>query len=303
MDNFKAGKPAVITLGTNLLLVPGGKLNTPLGVEQNIKSKRMIRITRIISILLLITLSPTRGGCQTAKSKGSEMRPGTSSEIRLDTVTLFDQKRKREIPIAIFRSKHKASGKQALVIFSHGYGENKPGAYLMYRYLTDFLALKGYFVVSIQHELPTDSLIPSQGVPQIVRRPFWDRGADNILFVIEWLKKSHPELDFNNIALVGHSNGADMTALFPQKYPGIVRKIITLDNRRMALPRTSNPKVYSLRSSDQPADSGVLPTVEEQQRFGMTIIKLPATKHNDMIDFGTEAQHKEINDYVLRFLR
>jgi pimeloyl-ACP methyl ester carboxylesterase len=173
----------------------------------------------------------------------------------------------------------------------------------MYRYLTDFLAVKGYFVVSIQHELPTDSLIPSQGVPQIVRRPFWERGADNILFVIESLKKSRPELDFNNITLIGHSNGADMTALFPKKYPGIVRKIITLDNKRMALPRTSSPKVYSLRSSDQTADAGVLPTDEEQKQFGITIIKLAATKHNDMIDFGTDAQHKEINDYVLKFLR
>jgi len=28
-----------------------------------------------------------------------------------------------------------------------------------------------------------------------------------------------------------------MTALNPQKYPKIVHKIVTLDNRRMALPR------------------------------------------------------------------
>lgn len=263
----------------------------------------MKRLISIISILLLIALYPMRGGCQTAKNKVNSKRSIISSEVKLDTTSLYDHKRNREIPIAIFRSKHKATDKQAIVIFSHGYGENKPGVYLMYRYLTDFLASKGYFVVSIQHELPTDSLIPSQGVPQIVRRPFWDRGADNILFVIESLKKSHPKLDFSNITLIGHSMGADMTALFPQKYPGIVREIITLDNRRMALPRTASPKVYSLRSSDQPADSGVLPIDEEQKRLGIRIIKLAATKHNDMIDFGTDAQHKEINDYVLGFLR
>lgn len=263
----------------------------------------MKRLIGIISLLLLMTLTPKPGGCQTAKSQVNSRRSITISEVRLDTTSLYDHKRNREIPIAIFRSKHAAAGKQAIVIFSHGYGENKPGVYLMYRYLTDFLASKGYFVVSIQHELPSDSLIPSEGVPQIVRRPFWDRGADNILFVIESLKQSHPELDFSNITLIGHSNGADMTALFPQKYPGIVRKVITLDNKRMALPRTSRPKVYSLRSSDQTADAGVLPSDEEQKRYGIKIIKLAATTHNDMIDFGTQTQHKEINDYVLKFLK
>lgn len=94
-----------------------------------------------------------------------------------------------------------------------------------------------------------------------------------------------------------------MTALFPQKYPNIIQKIITLDNRRMALPRTSNPKVYSLRSSDQPADAGVLPTEEEQMQFGMTIIKLSNTKHNEMNDFGNKKQHTEINNYLLEFIK
>lgn len=59
-------------------------------------------------------------------------------------------------------------------------------------------------------------------------------------------------------------------------------KIISLDNRRMELPRTKQPRIYSLRSSDQPADEGVLPTIEEQEKFGIKIIKLPNTIHNDM---------------------
>lgn len=216
-----------------------------------------------------------------------------------DTLTLFDQSRNRAIPIAVYKPQVDSP---AIVIFSHGYGQNKGGDYLAYSYLTDYLASKGYFVVSIQHELPTDSLIPATGIPQIVRRPFWERGADNILFVINELKKSNPDLNFKHITLIGHSNGADMTALFPQRYSGIVDRIITLDNRRMVLPRTTNPKVYSLRSSDQPADDGVLPTEEEQKRYGITIIKLPNTIHNDMDDKGTPGQHKEIMDYILTFL-
>jgi predicted dienelactone hydrolase len=142
----------------------------------------------------------------------------------LDTLKLFDQSRQREIPIAIYKPSSKVSGKQKLVIFSHGYGYNKGDTYLAYSYLTEFLATKGFFVVSIQHELATDSLIPLTGIPQIVRRPFWECGADNILFVINELKKTNPDLDFKDITLIGHSNGGDMTALFSQKYPDIVKK-------------------------------------------------------------------------------
>ncbi len=114
----------------------------------------------------------------------------------------------------------------------------------MYSYLAEFLASKGYFIVSIQHELSKDGLMPLSGIPQIERKPFWERGADNILFTIKKLKKTNPELDFNHITLIGHSNGEGMIALFPNKHPGIVDRIITLDNRRVPLPRTDKIKVY-----------------------------------------------------------
>ena len=248
------------------------------------------------SLYLILVLLGLLASCSSNKNIPKNQAFG----FQFDTLNLMDKSRNRIIPIAVYTSK--TEGKKPVIIVSHGYGENKGGAYLGYSYLTENLANKGFYVVSIQHELPTDSLIPKSGIPQIVRRPFWDRGADNILFVIEHLKKSHPELDFKHITLIGHSNGGDMTALFPQKYPNIVSKIITLDNRRMALPRTTNPNVYSLRSSDQPADKDVLPTDEEQQKFKIKIIKLPNTIHNNMDDRGNDAQRTEINDYVLSFL-
>ncbi len=223
--------------------------------------------------------------------------------ISLDTSTLFDKARNRKIPVAVFKPKpYHNNHLQPLVIFSHGYGQNKGGDYLAYSYLTNFLASKGYFVVSIQHELFTDSLIPSIGTPQIVRRPFWEKGADNILFVINEFKKTNPQLDFNHVTVIGHSNGGDMTALFPQKFPGVATKIITLDNRRMALPRSISTKVYSLRSSDQIADDGVLPTEDEQKTFAITIVKLLHTKHNEMDDHANAEQRKEINKYVIKFI-
>lgn len=252
----------------------------------------MIKILYIFTIGLLISYS----------TFGKSVEDKSHYEFSLDTLKLYDQSRQREIPIAIYKPTSEVSGKQKIVIFSHGNGQNKGGDYLAYSYLTEFLATKGFFVVSIQHELLTDSLLPLTGNPQIVRRPFWERGADNILYVINELKKTNPDLDFKHITLIGHSNGGDMTALFPQKYPNIVEKIITLDNRRMALPKSKKVKVYSLRSSDQPADEGVLPTEKETKKYKMKIVKLANTTHNEMDDNANDEQRQEIQKYILTFI-
>ncbi len=224
-------------------------------------------------------------------------------EVKSDSANFLDSSRNRLIPVAFYNSivKDKIRNQQ-LVIVSHGYGENKPGANKSYSYLTKKLASKGYYVVSIQHELPTDDLLPLAGIPRVVRRSNWERGTENILFVLNELKKIKPELDFKHVNLIGHSNGGDITVLFVQKYPDLVNKIISLDNRRMELPRTSQPKIYSLRSSDQPADEGVLPTIAEQEKFGIKIIKLANTIHNDMNDRGSKKQKREINTYLMGFL-
>lgn len=251
--------------------------------------KQLKNIALLLVVFLILTaLSPPN---KKAKSK--------HYAFQFDTLTLHDQARNRVVPVAYYSPK---CDSPQIVIISHGYGQNRDDSYLKYTYLSQHLAAQGYFVASIQHELSTDSIIPN-GIPQIVRRPFWDRGADNILFTIQTLKKTHPQLDFNHITLIGHSNGGDMSALFPQKYPQVVQKIITLDNRRMALPRSKSPKVYSLRSSDLPADTGVIPTTEEQIKWGITIIQLPNTIHNDMDDGGTKKQKREITNYILQFLK
>ena len=158
-------------------------------------------------------------------------------------------------------------------------------------------------MASIQHELPSDELLPMTGNAQVSRRPNWERGAQNILFVINELKNRYPTLDFKHLTLIGHSNGGDMSMLFAHKYPELVNKVISLDNRRMPFPKTKQPRIYSLRSSDQVADEGVLPNEQEQKSFGITVIKLNNTIHNDMDDNANDIQRKEINSFVLEFLR
>jgi beta-lactamase class A len=229
--------------------------------------------------------------------------PPQPVRVAVDTFRWVDRTRGRVVPVACYGTPSMTKTKTPVVIFSHGYGQNKGGDYLAYSYLTENLAANGYFVASIQHELPTDSLLPLTGIPQVVRRPFWERGADNIRFVIETLKKSRDDLDFDRITLIGHSNGGDMTALFPQKYPGIVSAIITLDHRRMPLPRTGDLRVYSLRSSDQTADANVLPPPEVQQQLRITLVQLPDTPHNNMDDSADARQREEINAHILSFLK
>jgi predicted dienelactone hydrolase len=256
----------------------------------------------MIRLLLLITLLWNCAPKNTSTT--SSTTDAQEYAVRLDTTTLFDSSRNRNIPVAYYSAESKTKlTSQPIVILSHGYNENRQGGNLSYAGFCNFLASKGFFVVSIQHELATDSLLPMTGIPQITRRSNWERGAENIRFVLNHLKSQKTDrFDFRKVSLLGHSNGGDMSMLFAHKYPDQIYKVISLDNRRMLLPRAKSPQVYSLRSSDQPADEGVLPTEEEMKEFNITVIKLPNTIHNHMDDEGTQEQIDEINRYLLEFL-
>lgn len=224
------------------------------------------------------------------------------SSIRIDTLTLLDTLRHRRIPLACYTARAGSIASAHLVLLSHGYNENQPGTYLRYTYLAEFLAEHGYVVASVQHELPGDEPLAMKGDLRTLRRPNWERGAENILFVLNHLKRTRPELDFAHTTLIGHSNGGDMSVLFAEEHPELVENLITLDNRRLPLPRTAKPRVLSLRSSDAPADPGVLPSEKEQTDLGMRIVPLVDVEHNAMSDRGTAEQRAEITRLILAFL-
>lgn len=143
-------------------------------------------------------------------------------KIKTDSLGLFDQARNRSIPVTLYLPATSATIKeQKLVILNHGYNANQPGSSKSYSYITEKLASLGYFVASIQHELSTDSLMPTTGIAQIVRRTNWERGVANILFTLNELKRLYPNLDYKHVILMGHSNGGDMIMLFAQQYPGL----------------------------------------------------------------------------------
>ncbi|WP_126650527.1 prolyl oligopeptidase family serine peptidase [Chryseobacterium aureum] len=249
----------------------------------------------ILSVLIAVSFF----SCAPQKTTAEK---STDYKVKLDTLTFFDLGRNRKIPVAFYNPETgKKIANQQIIIFNHGYGFNKGGDYLVYSYLTEKLASKGYFTVSIQHELTTDNLLPTEGNLQIVRRPFWQNGSDNILFVLNELKKTKPELDYQHLTLIGHSNGGDMAALFANQHPDMVYQLITMDNRRMFLPRTSFPKVYTLRSNDYPADEGVLPSEEEQKKYHITV-QPTLINHGHMDNKGTGEEKKMLTDFILKYL-
>ena len=218
------------------------------------------------------------------------------------TVRLYDYQRERIVPVAVYEPKH-INKRTSVVIFNHGYGQNATDSYLTYSCLTKQLAEKGYYVISIQHELPDDAPLAMAGEFMKTRISNWERGVENIMFVIEKFMRLKPELNWNNLSLIGHSNGGDMAMLLATKHPQIAKKVISLDHRRMIMPRCDTPRIYTLRGSDYDADKDVIPTIEEQEKHCITVIKLDEIKHSDMDDKGTREQHNTILHYLYKFLR
>jgi predicted dienelactone hydrolase len=249
----------------------------------------------LIAALLLLA------ACGETKQTAGALAKKTAAIVTADT-TLTDSSRNRPIPVAFYYLPPENNIPcKGFVLISHGYNANQGTPYKGYSFIANALAAEGYWVTSIQHELPADEPIAMTGVLQQTRRPNWQRGVQNIYFVLQYLKNKYPNVNAKNTILIGHSNGGDMSVLFAHLHPQLVSKVISLDNRRMPFPRVTEPRLYSLRSGDQVADAGVLPNAEEQQRLNMRIVQLGNTKHGEMGDNATAAQQKELLNYILKF--
>lgn len=215
----------------------------------------------------------------------------------------YDNNRNRPIPVTIYAPKM-MNGNTVPVIFNHGYdGCKKINSNQDYGYLAEFLSSKGYYVISIQHDLPTDELLAMNEPFMESRMPFWKKGVDNIRFVVSVFRKLMPVLEWKSLVLIGHSNGGDMVMLAATEYPNLADKVISLDHRRMIIPRTAQPKIMTLRGCDYPADNGVLPSKSEQERYNIVVVDLDGIGHSDMCKNGTSEQHDRINKQIYDFIR
>lgn len=233
---------------------------------------------------------------------------GVSAQVpespRQSSLTLFDAARRRPIPVELYlptRADHcTPSHPCPAAIISAGYGISNKN----YAFISSALSELGYLVVAVQHELPSDPSLATSGDLFAGRTPNWQRGADNLRFVRDSMRRSHPDFDWEDPVLIGHSNGGDISAWLVQESPMFAGSVVTLDNRRVPLPRGSgySSRVLSIRASDFQADAGVLPTDKELESSGSCVVKIDGARHNDMQDGGPADLKNTIARYVVTFL-
>ena len=226
--------------------------------------------------------------------------------IRHETLSLFDAARQRPVAVdvAVRRDYEMKAGadcwRPPVAIISNGNTVKNTE----YSFLANVLAARGYLVASIQQDLPTDPpLMTKVGMPYAGRRGVYERGEANILFVVGQLKKLQSNADYNQLTLVGHSNGGDISMYFAQQHPELVSQVITLDNLRVPFVLNEKVKILSFRSEDPKfkTDPGVLPTVEQAWEDGIDIVKTNA-QHNDMSDRGPDSVKEKIQATLDHFL-
>jgi pimeloyl-ACP methyl ester carboxylesterase len=220
-------------------------------------------------------------------------------------LTLDDTGRGRQIPVEIHEPDASACSEVCrVVLFGTGYRATPSE----YAFLLRALAEAGFFVVGIQHDLEHDPPMPNTGDLQRDRTPAWIRGAGNVEFVARVLKLRFPAHDWRRVVLAGHSQGGDIAARLAATPHVPAGALVTLDNRRVRLPTSDRLPVLTIRSSDQPADPGVLPDAITQRpphqgQAGICIVRLSATRHDDMNDAAKPSEQAKMIDAVVRFLR
>jgi pimeloyl-ACP methyl ester carboxylesterase len=184
-----------------------------------------------------------------------------------------------------------------VAILSPGYGVSGSD----YSFVTNHLGGMGYLVVSLRDS--SGGAVLDRNAPVSPQVQTMARAASrSISTVIEQAAIRYPQFDWQNLLLVGHSLGGDSAAQFAADNPSRVSSLISLDSRRVPLPRAAGVRVLTIRASDTTADPGVLPSEEERSRYGTCIVHIEGSHHNDMQDAGSEQLKAKIASAIDTFL-
>jgi hypothetical protein len=223
--------------------------------------------------------------------------------IRHETLNLMDKARNRLVSVDVavrWDTELKANAgyiTMPVAIISHGNTVKNTE----YSFLENVLAARGYFVASVQHDLPTDQpLMTVNGEPYVGRLPVYQRGEQNILFAIGELKKIQPHADYDHLTLVGHSNGGDISMFFAKEHPDMVKRVVTLDNLRVPFVM-HGPQILSFRSKDWKPDPGVVPDKADSKAAGIEVVQTDA-QHVQMSDRGPDSVKESIQATLDKFL-
>jgi pimeloyl-ACP methyl ester carboxylesterase len=227
--------------------------------------------------------------------------------IRHEGMTFYDAARNNRpvaVDIAIRRDKEmQANGglyKLPVAILSHG----NTVKFTDYSFLANVFAARGYIAISIQHDLPTDPpMVTKVGELYVGRQPQYLRGVANIKFAVEQMRNVQPNADYDDLTLVGHSAGADISMYFAKLYPERTKKVVTLDNLRVPFVINGRFKILSFRSKDPifKTDPGVIPPEEVRKKAGIDVIQTDF-RHNDMRDTGPDQARESIQAALDNFI-
>ena len=227
--------------------------------------------------------------------------------IRHKTLTFYDPLRTDrtvEVDISVRRDREMEAIAEMItlpvVILNHG----NTVKFTEYSFLANFLAIRGYMVVSVQHDLESDGpMVTQAGEEYVGRRPQYNRGIANIMFVIDEMRKYQPNADYRHLTMVGHSNGGDLSMYFAKRHSDLIKKVVTLDNLRVPFVTDGNFRILSFRSRDPvfKADPGVVPDDAMCQKAGITVVKTPY-QHNELSDRGPDHVKTTIRSIVEKFL-
>ncbi|MFK4506879.1 alpha/beta fold hydrolase [Bradyrhizobium daqingense] len=227
--------------------------------------------------------------------------------IKHETITFYDASRdNRPVPVQVAVRRDKEMQANAgmitlpVAVINHGNTVKNTE----YGFLANIFAARGYMVLSPQHDLPTDPpMVTKPGELYVGRLPQILRGVANIHLAMQEMKKVQPNADYDQVTMVGHSMGGDITMYFAKQYPDEVKKVVTLDNLRVPFVTAGKFKILSFRSTDPQfkADAGVIPTDEECEKAGIQVVKTEF-QHNDMRDTGPDAAKNSIQSMLDKFL-
>lgn len=219
-----------------------------------------------------------------------------------DDDVIVDQSRNRTIPINITYPSESdncsVNTKCPVALISAGYGINHTN----YTFASKLFNAQGYLSIAVAHELKTDPALNRIQPYLTTRMENWHRGVVTLKFLVNQLSAQFPEYDFSQLTLFGHSNGGDISALYAAIYPNEVSQMITLDHRRMLIPRNKNIRVLTLRGSDYPADANVLLNDKELKAFPVSQVTIEKSRHNDMYDGGPKWLVERISNEMKAFI-
>lgn len=227
--------------------------------------------------------------------------------IRHETRMFTDASRNNrpvEVDIAVRRDKEMQANAGMITlpvaILNHG----NTVKFTEYSFLANAFAARGYLVVSIQHDLPTDApMVTKIGELYVGRLPQYQRDIANIKFAIEQMKTVQVNADYDHLTMVGHSMGADVSLYYAKMYPDQIKKVITLDNLRVPFMTDGKFKILSFRSKDPEfkPDPGVVPDEAVCEKAGITVVRTDF-QHNDMRDTGPDEAKSSIQGMIDKFL-